>query len=204
MRSCLLCSHVRGIERTLNFNQISNDTTVMYVYYKLTMFFYVITYVDRFKYLFCRGRVGMKKSDNLDPRTGKSRTTIKEPKLLRSHQPNRYVFQQAILIYIYCIKAQNRNKLMLQNPGSSFVIWYIDFTWSIKGADRNHSSIVVKKKTDFILPTPPETSQWQLEARKENDAASSLTYIISLLDLRAMSDKLNFFWPQVDLDFEDY
>ncbi|KAF3527213.1 hypothetical protein DY000_02042987 [Brassica cretica] len=35
-----------------------------------------------------RGRVGMKKSDNLGPRTGKSRTTIKEPKLLRSHQPN--------------------------------------------------------------------------------------------------------------------
>ncbi|KAF2543975.1 hypothetical protein F2Q68_00029396 [Brassica cretica] len=67
-----------------------------------------------------QGRVGMKKSDNLDPRTGKSRTTIKEPKLLTSHQPNR------------------KHK---------------------RSRDRNHSSIVVKKKTDFILPTPPETSQ---------------------------------------------
>ncbi|WZY92065.1 hypothetical protein YC2023_064394 [Brassica napus] len=64
----------------------------------------------------------------------KSRTTIKEPKLLRSHQPNMYVCQQDILIYIYYIKAVSSNKLMLQNPCSSFVIWCITITGSIKGS----------------------------------------------------------------------
>lgn len=106
------------------------------------MYVYVITCVERFKYIFCRGGVGIKKRNNLvSKNTGKSRTAIKEPKLLISHQPNRYVFQQTILIDNYCIKSVNRNKLMLQDPGSSFISWFIAFTvsknWSL---DRNHSS----------------------------------------------------------------
>ena len=69
---------------------------------------------------------------------------------------------------------------MLQNPGSSFVIWYIDFTGSIKGSrDRNHTS---NATGDISVTT-------RSEKRKR---CSFNTYIISLLDMRAISDKLSF------------
>lgn len=85
---------------------------------------------------------GMKKRNNLVSKNmGKSRTTIKEPKLLIITNRTGMYFHKLSSSIFNCIKAVNRNKLMLQNPGSSFVILFIAITGSKKRSwNRNHYS----------------------------------------------------------------
>lgn len=133
-----------------------------------------------------------------------------------------YVIQQSTLNDIYCIKATNR-PLMLQNPGSSFVIWFIVFEGS---RDRNHSPYAIGDiSSDYLKRVSVHrfisnhksttlASGFTLagtKKRKDNNTASTLTYdqpagSVSIsfakptFGLTINEDKPSFLKPQVSLD----